>query len=86
VSVHDRRLVETGLAPIARGLSAGEVGRRLDVSRSTVRYWVRHPPLGAAVRLYRLDLLAEPEYAYLLGLYLGDGWIATCGRRAAAWW
>ena len=69
------------------GLSDYEVGRRTGIPRSTVLNWRRRtsPPVNrrlfmspVALRAWRpADLRA---YAYLLGLYLGDGCIVEVRR------
>jgi Homeodomain-like domain len=71
----------------AAGLSVAAVARVVGVSRTSVADWVRRP--DHAMRP-RVDLgcfvctgaaPAEPAaYAYLLGQYLGDGYLATNGR------
>ncbi|HEX4735584.1 MAG TPA: helix-turn-helix domain-containing protein [Thermoleophilaceae bacterium] len=64
------------------GLSASEIGRKLGVPQRTVAHWVKawcgHP------RARGLRIEQPPpwppdlrSYAYLLGLYLGDGHIAA---------
>jgi hypothetical protein len=74
-------------ALLAKGLNDCEIARRTGIPRSTVREW-RHgrrsgggagcPTCGHPAH----DPSALPcwEYAYLLGLYLGDGSIATHAR------
>src|SRR5688572_16096642 len=68
---------------VEEGLSDSEVARRSDVPRRTVRDWraggypaERHdcPWCGSG------RLRAPASYAYLLGLYLGDGCLARVGR------
>ena len=63
----------------AAGLSDYEVSRRTGVARSTVQRWRTAggpdaPARGCPV-CDREGQLPHPAYAYLLGLYLGDGWI-----------
>ncbi|MEJ2869391.1 hypothetical protein WCD74_16565 [Actinomycetospora sp. OC33-EN08] len=74
------------------GLHATEIGRRLDVPKSTVQYWCRggrrelrrrEPP--SCPRCHSLPL-NEWEYAYLLGGYLGDGHITTGEHRSTVLW
>jgi hypothetical protein len=73
--------VETVMAMRAQGLATAEIARRTSIPRSTIRYWLGQPAY--------LDRLSEPHgppdpcpsiravppgpYAYLLGMYLGDG-------------
>jgi hypothetical protein len=72
---------------LADGLSLADVVRQLGIPRSTIRTWVtnqfaapqRQPhPDGQCPHVERAS--ANPTYAYLLGLYLGDGYIATHAR------
>jgi hypothetical protein len=72
------------------GLTASEVARRTGIPRATVRDWLagrvprsaqRHEASCAACgRLAHRPEDLPPEYAYLLGLYLGDGCISTHPR------
>ncbi len=68
---------------IRSGLSTSMVARQTHIPRSTLRYWYSNPsrvsrdfdcPVCSGVDLDRL------QYAYLLGLYLGDGHV-VCHRR-----
>jgi hypothetical protein len=63
------------------------------VSRSTLRYWRDHPEAqNRHAACPRCDTenpgLPEParDYAYLLGLYLGDGYINPMGDRRKGVW
>lgn len=63
---------------LARGLSDYEVARRCGVPRPTVQRWRLNPgrqKLDPTWRPQRAD-----EYAYALGLYLGDGHVVRRGR------
>jgi hypothetical protein len=66
------------LARTGQNLSA--IARLTGISRSTIREWIagRVPARRAAA----IDGLPRAAYAYLLGLYLGDGFIAH-GPRAS---
>jgi hypothetical protein len=78
-----------------RGMSTAAIARRLDVSRAAVREWltygiddvasrrafVHDRPLGepCLVCLVRA-VLPRQAYAYLLGLYLGDGCLSLAPK------
>jgi hypothetical protein len=82
---HARSIRDTALALVRDGLSNAETARRLGVPAGTVGYWLHSDrarrgvaPVGAADRpCPRCDGrdLDTPAYSYLLGLYLGDGYI-----------
>jgi len=88
--VHPRHTVEAAVKLAEGGTSASEISRRLGVSRSTVRYWLL--PEGRARRRALSEAACDrcgvehdfqrppDEYAYLLGLYLGDGCISAHQR------
>ena len=81
---------------IAWGLNDSEVSRMMRIPRGTIRDWrqslrvldghrttaspVLSRPRGDCPRCYGTDL-PEPEYCYLLGLYLGDGHIAEAKEK-----
>jgi hypothetical protein len=72
----------------ASGLNASSVARRLGVPRSTVRDWLAgraprrsHPSACPRCGLDHAPLTElPPDYAYLLGLYLGDGCLSSHRR------
>lgn len=82
---------ETVMALIAEGHNDCEVARLTDIPRPTVRGWRRgeganarrypEPPMSAG-RCVGHDFSAIPlmAYVYLLGMYLGDGYIAAHHR------
>ena len=86
-----RKDVETVRDLLAQGLSVAEASRRAGISRGTVRTWIANgleetlaarrdgPRDGRPCEFcqYVRDV-SETSYAYLLGLYLGDGYIAGC--------
>jgi len=89
VRMHSPAIRQRALELIAEGINDSEVGRLLDVPRSTVRGWraPRYQPRGAPRQLCpRCWLPSRPmaftsaDYAMLLGLYLGDGCISRLGR------
>ncbi len=89
--MRSRADVDAARALAARGLSASEVAAQLRIPRSTVRDWLAGRARNSAPGG---KPCAEPgqcvgraapdmhpaEYAYLLGLYLGDGYISPHHR------
>jgi hypothetical protein len=61
------------------GLTPAWIGRELGVPRRTIAYWLRGNPQRR--RVERPRPLPPQPYAYLLGLYLGDGYISETARR-----
>lgn len=86
--VHADPIRQVALGLFAAGASDSEVARRLGVPRTTVRDWrrpryLRRSVVGRCHRCWRATrpVSFEPaDYAELLGLYLGDGSIATLPR------
>jgi hypothetical protein len=77
-AVDERRLVDF-LAGVGR--NASDVARLTGIPRSTVRDWLRKPPVDVVrEKSHDLPSLPEAEYAYL-GMYLGDGDISRSGAR-----
>ncbi|WP_328722273.1 helix-turn-helix domain-containing protein [Streptomyces sp. NBC_00247] len=80
------------LALVAQGRSLNSVSRLTGVSRSTIRSWrTRLEPLEPAraepcPRCAPAPTAVEPPaaYAYLLGLYLGDGCLSAARRGVYA--
>ena len=75
--------VERALALHAAGRTHYEISRETGIARSTIQRWVRDP--GRALARGQPPKAARPEqapgaYAYLLGLYLGDGWMRRYPR------
>jgi len=79
-------LVDKALEMLALGLSQAEVSRRTGISRAAIRDWQhgnvpkrRREAHGPYERdtCPLIEEVATPAYAYLLGLYLGDGTIST---------
>lgn len=77
---------------IRDGFNDCQISRILGIPRPTIRDWrhghgaaaPRHSraPIGPdCLRSNHLDSLPEPEYSYLLGMYLGDGYIAPHARN-----
>jgi hypothetical protein len=85
---HPAATVDAVLALAAEGLTASEISRRIGVNRSSVREWIARPPALRGTRRSacpRCDdaPLDDAAYAYLLGLYLGDG---TISRQPKGVW
>lgn len=76
--------VEQVLALGEGGMAAAAIARTTGIPRSTLRYWLDG---HGSVRRFRtcdpcehIGLLDPAPYAYLLGLYLGDGCLSSCAR------
>jgi hypothetical protein len=86
--MHAAGLRNAALELAARGVNDCEIGRRLGVPRTTVRDWRRpvRPRAREIEHCWRCWQpttplrLAAPDYAELLGLYLGDGHISPFAR------
>lgn len=81
------------LALISSGHSLRSVSTSTGINRSTLRDWRDHPataqrPRASCARCADVPGLPAPcaDYAYLLGLYLGDGCISVAGDRAKDVW
>lgn len=77
----DQRLAVMTL--VNKGISEREIARRTGIPRSTVQHWRRNGlPKRATVAPFPTDWrpVDNAGYAYLLGLYLGDGHISSHGR------
>ncbi|MEU3524492.1 helix-turn-helix domain-containing protein [Streptomyces sp. NPDC038707] len=85
--MYDISTRKRAVALVAQGRSLNSVSRELGVSRYAIRSWqTRTEPLGRAGRpCPRCQEVPGPPqdpaaYAYLLGLYLGDGCISAHRR------
>ena len=81
--MHSARTIRAALDLVAAGATATEAARHLGVPRRTVADWLR----GAVPRAVRAEAECvnhaarlRRDYVYLLGLYLGDGWISAHRR------
>lgn len=85
------------LALLEQGLTISDVSRRTGISRGALREWLLRTEQGRELyvhphrvcpRCTALPRSPEPEdsYAYLLGLYLGDGYISPVGDRTKMIW
>jgi hypothetical protein len=83
--------IRRALRLVAAGSNYSQVARATGISRTAVRNWVINGPPDSRQRRQRTCLVcadyqfpipgvAAHAYAYLLGLYLGDGSIATHPR------
>ena len=84
-SMHSYETIRAALDFFNAGGNATEIGRRLGVPRRTVSDWLSGLLPNAADAPARcLDHRANlgPEYVYLLGLYLGDGWSRGIGAMS----
>ncbi|MGW7573715.1 transcriptional regulator [Streptomyces sp. NPDC054765] len=85
--MYDRETREHALALIAQGRSLNAVSMRTGISRSAIRSWqTRIEPLSRKTECPRCERVprlpeAATAYAYLLGLYLGDGCLSRQPRR-----
>jgi hypothetical protein len=73
------------LALVSAGNNDTEIARLTAIPRGTVRDWRRGPHRGSLHRAGRCPICAGASidvsaYSYLLGLYLGDGYLATHRR------
>ncbi|MFJ3764567.1 helix-turn-helix domain-containing protein [Streptomyces sp. NPDC090082] len=85
MNFHSTEVRERAIALLRDGAKNADVARRLNVPQGTISYWKhmdrakrgecpgRRSPCCPRCHGYELD---EAAYAYLLGLYLGDGHIA----------
>jgi hypothetical protein len=88
VFVHGEDVRQAALALIAAGGSDSEIARRLGIARTTVRDWrrpryVRKSSVHCCERCWRPTRpvrFTPADYAELLGLYLGDGYICALPR------
>ena len=81
------------VALIASGLSLRSISKSTGISRATLHDWREQPEINSHVhaacsRCAARPTLPEPhdDYAYLLGLYLGDGCISRSGARDKEVW
>jgi hypothetical protein len=76
------------MALIESGLSDSEIAQRTGVGRRSVNGWRHGRGVSYHLRVSRATPAWRPRepaaYAYLLGVYLGDGWITVKSKRAAS--
>lgn len=86
--MHPGRVVQAARELAATGRTTSSIARELGVPRATVRDWVRGSTRRAAsadacdscAKVHRPHLLPRTVYSYLLGMYLGDGYIVRLPR------
>jgi hypothetical protein len=74
--MYPQATVEAVLVLRDAGMTRSWIARELDIPPRTVSRWLERPPR----RVEAPRALAPEPYAYLLGLYLGDGHISTGAR------
>jgi hypothetical protein len=90
--MYNRDVRRRALALIKSGQSLLSVSRSTGISRAALRDWRDHPEKDGTralcPRCADSPWLPEPrrDYAYLLGLYLGDGCISVSGDPAKGVW
>lgn len=90
--MHSRDEVDRALQLRVSGLNASQVARETGIPRSSVRNWLAGctPDRGQRREIHGcfrctgdvgpFPLLTKFAYAYLLGIYLGDGYVARVRR------
>ncbi len=86
-SVYDMETRKHTLALLSQGRSLNSVSKQTGISRYAIRSWqTRIEPVSRATECPRCERVPRPPenavaYAYLLGLYLGDGCISAQPQR-----
>jgi hypothetical protein len=85
--VHSRYEVNRALSLASVGMNDSQISRATGISRTTIAEWRRHGPPGRPKEAGRSSCprchgrqLEVGAYAFLLGIYLGDGSIARHPR------
>ena len=84
--MYDREVRLAALSRYSRGETVAAIARQIGVSRAAVRAWTADPkralaPPTSLCFVCRGDACPEPTtYSYLLGQYLGDGYLVTTAR------
>ncbi|MFG2529591.1 transcriptional regulator [Streptomyces sp. NPDC048516] len=85
--MYDRETREHALSLVAQGRSLNSVSKQTGISRFAIRSWqTRMEPVSRKTECPRCEPVPRPPeattaYAYLLGLYLGDGCLSRQPRR-----
>ena len=83
--VYDLPSRRRALALVDAGVPVAEISRQLSISRAAIREWAADPASALAQRVggcfihEGTDCPAPATYAYLLGQYLGDGYLVGAG-------
>jgi hypothetical protein len=77
-----RREIELVMSLVRLGVNDCEIARRTGIPRTTVRDWRWNPPKRSpsACSVDHAEPVPKNEYAYLLGMYLGDGCLSATHR------
>jgi hypothetical protein len=79
--VYPQDQVSLALAMLRSGIPRAQVRRATGISCSTLTRWLSgKTPRQPDPHPERMPEAAWPDYAYLLGLYLGDGYVAKAPR------
>ena len=84
--MHAQEEVDRALALCREDLTTSDVARRMGIARSTVKDWragrtpARRETWTLECAHHDVALLDGAAYAYLLGMYLGDGCISAAPR------
>lgn len=85
--MRDASEFHAALRLLASGMTTAAASRALGIPRETLREWrfrgASDPPRGrqgGRCPICGNGRLDTGAYAYLLGLYLGDGWLSACRR------
>ena len=78
VAMHGPHTRTAALRRLRDGATLSTVSRELGIARSTLRSWRDQPPRPSPITCPRCsdEVMANAEYAALLGFYLGDGYLA----------
>ncbi len=80
--VRQTDVIDRALRLARDGHSDYEVSRRTGVPRSTIQRWRHRRPAGHHILAWQLPD-DKTTYAYLLGVFLGDGCIGSTGANSA---
>ncbi|MEV6040162.1 helix-turn-helix domain-containing protein [Nonomuraea sp. NPDC052116] len=91
--MYDLAIRDEALRLLASGISIGEASRQTGLSRTTISRWRNRPTHDSPMTGTCPRCASQPHppspagsYAYLLGLYLGDGCICWVGDRDKHVW